>query len=90
MKWTSFTLNSLAGYSTLSFAMTTFLLAIYFTLMGGFMLLLGNSSIPKEVKEALPPEDLEMMQQELDSWRYVGQLVLVVMSFVLILWLMYG
>lgn len=70
--------------------MTTFLLAIYFTLMGGFMLLLGNSKIPQAVKESLPPEDLEMMQHELDSWRYVGQLVLLVMSFVLILWLMYG
>lgn len=70
--------------------MTTFLLAIYFTLMGGFMLLLGNSSIPQAVKESLTPEDLEMMQHELDSWRYVGQLVLLVMSFVLILWLMYG
>jgi len=70
--------------------MTTFLLAIYFTLMGGFMLLLGNSSIPQAVKESLPPEDLERMQRGRDSWRYVGQLVLLVMSFVLILWLMYG
>lgn len=70
--------------------MTTALLAVYATLMGGFMLLLGNSKIPKEVKESLPPEDLEMMQHELDGWRYVGQLVLTIMSFVLILWVMYG
>jgi hypothetical protein len=70
--------------------MIAFLFAIYVTLMGGFMLLLGYSAIPKEVKEALPPEDLEMMQHELDCWRYVGQSVLVIMSFLLILWLMYG
>jgi len=68
--------------------MTIFLFALYITLMGGFMLLLGHSKIPQAVKESLPPEDLEMMQQELDSWRYVGQLVLMVMSFLLILWLM--
>ena len=60
---------------------TSIVLFIYFTLLAGFMLLLGQSTLPKGVRESWAPEDLEAMQRELDFWRYVGQILLMFLSF---------
>jgi hypothetical protein len=52
------------------------------------MLLLGQSTLPKGVRESWAPEDLEAMQRELDFWRYVGQILLMFLSFLVMLWLL--
>lgn len=36
----------------------------------------------------MAPEDLEAMQRELDFWRYVGQILLMFLSFLVMLWLL--
>ncbi len=67
---------------------TSIVLFIYFTLLAGFMLLLGQSTLPKGVRESWAPEDLEAMQRDLDFWRYVGQILLMLLSFLVMLWLL--
>lgn len=69
---------------------TSTVLFIYFVIMAGFMVWIGQSKFPKEVRESWAPEDLEAMQKELDFWRYTGQIFAMLLSFLVMLWLLVG
>jgi hypothetical protein len=67
---------------------TSIVLFVYCCILAGFMLLIGMSKIPQGVRQSWAPEDLEAMQRELDFWRCVGQIVLMMLSFLVMLWLL--
>ena len=67
---------------------TSIVLFIYFAILAVFMLYIGMSQFPQGVRQSWAPEDLEAMQRELDFWRYLGPIVLMLLSFLVMLWLL--
>jgi len=67
---------------------TAIVLFIYFSIMAGFMLWIGQLKFPKEVRESWAPQDLEAVQKELDFWSNMGKILLMVLSFLVMLWLL--
>lgn len=60
-----------------------FVLSFLFLLGLGFIIS-GSQSLTKEVRTNMPPEDIEMIYNELLTRKHVGQLILVSLAIILV------
>ena len=60
-----------------------FVLTILFLLGIGFIIS-GSQTLTKEVRTNMPPEDIEMIYNELLNRKHIGQLILVSLAIILV------
>lgn len=60
-----------------------FVLTIIFLLGIGFIIS-GSQTLTKEVRTNMPPEDIEMIYNELLNRKHIGQLILVSLAIILV------
>jgi hypothetical protein len=62
--------------------------AIVFALIvAGVLWRTGATQIPREMRESFSPQDLEVLQEDLNFRKLVGQIVVISIAFILIFWL---
>ena len=49
----------------------------------------GATEIPKEMRTSFSPQDLEVLQEDLNFRKLVGQIVVISIAFLLIFWLIW-
>lgn len=49
----------------------------------------GATQIPREMRESFSPQDLEVLQEDLNFRKLVGQIVMISIAFILIFWMIW-
>ena len=61
-----------------------YFLTLLILIFGIVFYIVGNQTISKEVRTSWSPQDIEMLQEQLANQKQVGQLLLLIFSFILI------
>jgi len=61
-----------------------YFLTLLILIFGIVFYIVGNQTISKEVRTSWAPQNIEMLQEQLANQKQVGQLLLLIFSFILI------
>lgn len=62
---------------------------VFALIIAGALWRTGTTEIPQEMRASFSPQDLEVLQDDLNFRKLVGQIVIISITFILIFWLVW-